>query len=46
MALWHRVIHNNYGEEEGGWWTHEVGGTYGVSVWKAIRTDGERFSCG
>ena len=36
-ALWHRVISSKCGVEEAGWWTHEVGGSYRGSVWKAIR---------
>ena len=38
-ALWHNVINRRYGEEEGGWRTCEVGGAYGVGMWKAIRMD-------
>ena len=40
-ALCHCVMKSKCGEEEGGWRMFEVGGAYGVSVWKAIRKDWE-----
>ena len=36
-ALWRQVICAKYGEEEGGWRSHVVRGSFGVGLWKAIR---------
>ena len=36
-ALWRQVISGKYGEEEGGWRSCVVRGSYGVGLWKAIR---------
>ncbi|RVW96306.1 putative ribonuclease H protein [Vitis vinifera] len=36
-ALWRQVISAKYGEEEGGWRSCVVRGSYGVGLWKAIR---------
>ena len=40
-AFSQKVISSKYGEEEGGRQILEVGGAYGVSVWKADRMDWE-----
>ena len=37
-ALSRKVIEAKYGDEGGGWCTKPVLGTYGVSVWKSIRS--------
>ncbi|RVW71359.1 putative ribonuclease H protein [Vitis vinifera] len=36
-ALWRQVISAKYGEEEGGWRSCVVRGSFGVGLWKAIR---------
>ncbi|RVW81102.1 putative ribonuclease H protein [Vitis vinifera] len=36
-ALWRQVISAKYREEEGGWRSCVVRGSYGVGLWKAIR---------
>ncbi|RVW55855.1 Transmembrane emp24 domain-containing protein p24beta3 [Vitis vinifera] len=36
-ALWRQVICAKYGEEEGGWRSRVVRGSFGVDLWKAIR---------
>ena len=36
-ALWRQVICAKYGEEEGGWRSCVVRGSFGVGLWKAIR---------
>ena len=36
-ALWRQVIRAKYGEEEGGWRSCVVRGSFGVGLWKAIR---------
>ena len=36
-ALWRQVISAKYGEEEGGWRSCVVRGSYGAGLWKAIR---------
>ena len=36
-ALWRQVICAKYGEEERGWRSHVVRGSFGVGLWKAIR---------
>ena len=38
-ALWRQVICGKYGEEEGGRWSCEVRGSFGVGLWKAIKRD-------
>ena len=43
-ALWRKVIEAKYGDEGGGWCTKPVLGTYGVSVWKSIRSGWLDFS--
>ena len=43
-ALWRKVIEAKYGDEGGGWCTKPVLGTYGVSVWKSIRSAWLDFS--
>ena len=37
-ALWRRVIEAKYGNGYGGWCTKLVSGTYGVGMWKSIRS--------
>ena len=37
-VLWRKVIEAKYENEGGGWCTKPVLGTYGVSVWKSIRS--------
>ena len=37
-VLWRRVIEAKYGDGWGGWCTKPVSGTYGVIVWKSIRS--------
>ncbi|RVW71749.1 hypothetical protein CK203_057085 [Vitis vinifera] len=37
--FWKQVISGKYGDEEGGWCSHEVRDGYGVGLWKAIRKD-------
>jgi hypothetical protein len=36
-ALWRRVVDAKYDSLSGGWCSKEVGGSYGVGVWKCIR---------
>ncbi|RVW58987.1 hypothetical protein CK203_110732 [Vitis vinifera] len=36
-ALWRQVVCAKYGEEEGGWRSCVVRGSFGVGLWKAIR---------
>ncbi|XP_050252211.1 uncharacterized protein LOC126698794 [Quercus robur] len=43
-ALWRKVIEAKYGDGRGGWCTKPVTGTYGVSVWKSIRSGWMDFS--
>ena len=43
-ALWRKVIEEKYGDGRGGWCTKPVTGTYGVSVWKSIRSGWMGFS--
>ena len=43
-ALWRKVIEAKYGDGGGGWRTKPVTGTYGVSVWKSIRSGWMGFS--
>ena len=43
-TLWRKVIEAKYGNEGGGWFTKPVLGTYGVSVWKSIRSGWLDFS--
>ena len=38
-ALWRQVICAKYGEEEGGWRSCVVRGSFGVGLWKTIRRD-------
>ena len=38
-AFWKQVISLKYGEEEGGWCTRAVSGSYGVRLWKVIRKE-------
>ncbi|RVW63723.1 putative ribonuclease H protein [Vitis vinifera] len=38
-AFWKQVISHKYGEEEGGWCTRVISGSYGVGLWKAIRME-------
>ncbi|RVX22295.1 hypothetical protein CK203_001359 [Vitis vinifera] len=40
-ALWKQVISQKYGEDEEGWRSHEVGGRYGVGLWKIIRKESD-----
>ena len=43
-ALLRKVIEAKYGDGGGGWCTKTVSGTYGVSVWKSIRSGWLDFS--
>jgi hypothetical protein len=43
-ALWRSVIEVKYVSMRGGWFSTEVVGTYGVSVWKHIRRGWDSFS--
>ena len=43
-ALWRRVIAGKYGVCAGGWTTPLPRGSYGVSVWRSIRSGWEAFS--
>jgi hypothetical protein len=36
-ALWYKVIKEKYEEQDGGWCSKEVCGTFGVGLWKHIR---------
>jgi hypothetical protein len=36
-ALWRKVVDVKYDSLSGGWCSKEVGGSYGVGVWKCIR---------
>jgi hypothetical protein len=36
-ALWRKLVDIKYGSMRGGWCSKEVGGPYGVGVWKCIR---------
>jgi hypothetical protein len=36
-ALWRKVVDIKYGSMRGGWYSKEVGGPFGVGVWKCIR---------
>ncbi|RVW66702.1 Origin of replication complex subunit 2 [Vitis vinifera] len=45
-ALWRQVISAKYGEEEGGWRSCVVRGSYGVGLWKAIRRGWEAVGLG
>jgi hypothetical protein len=42
--LWRRAIEKRSGSLWGGWCTAVVNGPYGVSLWKYIRRDWEKFS--
>ena len=43
-AILRKVIKAKYGDEGGDWCTKLVLGTYGVSVWKSIRSGWLDFS--
>ena len=43
-ALWRRVTEVKYGDDCGGWRTKLMSGTYGVCVWKTIRSGWLAFS--
>ena len=43
-ALWRRVIEAKYGNVWGGWYTKKVTSTYGVSLWRFIRSGWLNFS--
>uniref|UniRef100_A0A2N9HE33 Uncharacterized protein n=1 Tax=Fagus sylvatica TaxID=28930 RepID=A0A2N9HE33_FAGSY len=43
-AFWRSIIFSKYGDPQGGWITREAHGPYGVSLWKHIRKDWERFA--
>ncbi|KAL4645329.1 hypothetical protein ACB092_02G227900 [Castanea dentata] len=43
-SLWRKVIEEKYGDGGGGWCTKLVSGTYGVRVWKFIRSGRLDFS--
>jgi len=36
-AIWRKVVDIKYGSIRGGWYSKEVGGPFGVGVWKCIR---------
>jgi hypothetical protein len=42
-AFWHKVVETKYGNLWGGWCTGTMRGSYGVSLWKAIRKEWDRF---
>ena len=35
-TLWKDIIRLKYGAEEGGWFSQDLGRTYGVGLWKEI----------
>jgi hypothetical protein len=43
-ALWRKVVDIKYGSMSGGWCSKEVGGSFGVGVWKCIRRGWDAFS--
>jgi hypothetical protein len=43
-AFWRSIIFSKYGDPQGGWITREAHGPHGVSLWKHIRKDWERFA--
>jgi len=43
-ALWRKVVAIKYGSVRGGWCSKEVGGSFGVGVWKCIRTVCDAFA--
>ncbi len=43
-ALWRQVIVSKYGYLPGGWCSKEVLGPHGVSLWKNIRKEWDRFT--
>jgi hypothetical protein len=42
-ALWRKVVDIKYGSMRGGWCSKEVGGPYGMGVWKYFFFDKEKF---
>jgi hypothetical protein len=42
-AFWRKVVAIKYGSMRGGWCTKEVGGSFGVGVWKYIRKGWDVF---
>jgi hypothetical protein len=43
-ALWRKVVDIKYGSMRGGWCSKEVGGSFGVGVWKYIRRGWDSFA--
>jgi exonuclease III len=43
-ALWYKVIKEKYEEQDGGWCSKEVCGTFGVGLWKHIRRGWDMFA--
>jgi len=43
-ALWRKVVDIKYGSMRGGWCSKEVGGSFGVGVWKCIRRGWDAFA--
>jgi hypothetical protein len=43
-ALWYKVIKEKYEEQDGGWCSKEVSGTFGVGLWKHIRRGWDMFA--
>jgi hypothetical protein len=43
-ALWRKVVAIKYGSMRGGWCSKEVGGSFGVGVWKCIRRGWDAFA--
>jgi hypothetical protein len=42
-AYWMKVVETKYGNMWGGWCTGVVRGSYGVSLWKSIQKEWDRF---
>jgi hypothetical protein len=43
-ALWYKIIKEKYEEQDGGWVSKEVSGSFGVGLWKHIRRGWDLFA--
>jgi hypothetical protein len=43
-ALWRKVVDFKYGSVRGGWCCKEVGGPYGVGLWKCNKRGWDAFA--
>ena len=44
-VFWRQIINSKHGEVEGSWCSKEVGESYGVGLWKAIRNLWKIVNC-